>query len=56
MKVSEAALMSAFSTKRLNFKPLAMSDPKGREALLKASDYLAKNGVLEKAVGPDFLA
>jgi NitT/TauT family transport system substrate-binding protein len=56
MKVSEAALMSAFSTKRLNFKPLAMSDPKGREALLKASDYLAKNGVLEKPVGADFLA
>ena len=25
----------------------------GRE--LKAADYLAKNGVLEKPVGPDFL-
>lgn len=56
MKVSEAALMNAFSTKRLLFKPMSMSDPKGREALLKAADYLAKNGMLEKPVGPDFLA
>ena len=56
MKVSEAALQNAFSTKRLNFKPLAMTDPKGRDALLKAADYLTKNGVLEKPVGADFLA
>jgi NitT/TauT family transport system substrate-binding protein len=56
MKVSEAALMNAFSSKRLVFKPLAMTNPKGREALLKAADYLTKNGVLEKPVGADFLA
>ena len=56
MKVSEAALMNAFSSKRLTFKPMSMTDPKGREALLKAADYLAKNGVLEKPVGADFLA
>jgi NitT/TauT family transport system substrate-binding protein len=56
MKVSEAALMNAFSSKRLLFKPASMTDPKGREALLKAADYMTKNGMLEKAVGPDFLA
>jgi hypothetical protein len=38
------------------FKPTAMDNPAGRKALLKAADYLAKNGVLEKPVGPDFLA
>jgi NitT/TauT family transport system substrate-binding protein len=56
MKVSQAALLAAFTSKRLVFKPIAMDNPAGREALLKAADYLAKNGVLEKAVGPDFLA
>lgn len=56
MKVSEAALMNAFSTKRLVFKPMSMDNPKGREALLKAADYLAKAGVLPKTVGADFLA
>ncbi len=56
MKVSEAALMNAFSSKRLVFKPLAMTDPKGREALLKAADYLTRNGVLKKPLNADFLA
>ena len=56
MKVSEKALVSAFSSKRLQFKPMSMSDPKGRAALLKAADYLVKNKVLEKPVGEDFLA
>lgn len=56
MKVSEKALLSAFTSKRLVFRPSSMSDPKGRERLLKASDYMVKNGMLEKAVGPDFLA
>jgi ABC-type nitrate/sulfonate/bicarbonate transport system substrate-binding protein len=56
MKVSQAALLAAFTSKRLVFKPIAMDNPAGREALLKAADYLAKNGVLEKPVGPDFLA
>jgi NitT/TauT family transport system substrate-binding protein len=56
MKVSQAALLAAFTSKRLVFKPTAMDTPAGREALLKAADYLAKNGVLEKTVGPDFLA
>ncbi|MGZ3410898.1 MAG: ABC transporter substrate-binding protein [Xanthobacteraceae bacterium] len=56
MKVSQAALLSAFTSKRLVFKPMSMDNPAGREALLKAAEYLAKNGVLEKAVGSDFLA
>jgi NitT/TauT family transport system substrate-binding protein len=56
MKVSQAALLAAFTSKRLVFRPLAMDNPAGRDALLKAADYLAKNGVLEKTVGPDFLA
>jgi NitT/TauT family transport system substrate-binding protein len=56
MKVSEAALMDAFTSKRLSFRPMSMADPKGREALLKAADYLVKNGVLEKPITADFLA
>jgi NitT/TauT family transport system substrate-binding protein len=56
MKVSQAALLAAFTSKRLVFKPTSMDNPAGREALLKAADYLAKNGVLEKPVGPEFLA
>jgi ABC-type nitrate/sulfonate/bicarbonate transport system substrate-binding protein len=56
MKVSEKALVNAFASKRLQFKPRSMSDPKGRAALLKAADYLVKNKVLEKPVGEDFLS
>jgi len=56
MKVSEKALMNAFTSKRLLFKPTTMADPKAREALLKAAAYLVKNGVLQKPVGADFLA
>jgi len=33
-----------------------MHDARGREAVLNAADYLFKNGVIEKPVGPDFLA
>jgi hypothetical protein len=55
MKVSEAALKNAFSSKRLTFKPMSMKDPKGREVVLKAADYLAKNRVLEKPITPEFL-
>jgi hypothetical protein len=55
MKVSEAALRNAFNSKRLTFKPMSMQDPKGREVVLKAADYLAKNRVLEKPVTPEFL-
>ena len=56
MHVSEAALKMAFSSGRLAFKPLSMQDPAGRATMLKAADYLAKQGVLEKPVGPGFLA
>jgi NitT/TauT family transport system substrate-binding protein len=55
MKVSEAALRNAFGSKRLTFKPMSMQDPKGREVVLAAADYLAKNRVLEKPVTPAFL-
>jgi hypothetical protein len=55
MKVSEAALRNAFGSKRLTFKPVSMQDPKGREVVLAAADYLAKNRVLEKPITPAFL-
>jgi NitT/TauT family transport system substrate-binding protein len=55
MKVSEAALRNAFASKRLTFNPMSMQDPKGREVVLKAADYLAKNKVLEKPITPEFL-
>jgi NitT/TauT family transport system substrate-binding protein len=56
MKVSEAALLSAFTSKRLVFRPAAMSDPAGRARMEKAVDYMVKHGMLPKAVGPDFYA
>ncbi len=55
MKVSEAALHNAFASKRLIFKPMSMQDPKGREVVLKAADYLAKNKVFDKPITPEFL-
>ena len=55
MKVSEAALQNAFTSKRLTFKPMSMQDAKGREIFLEAADYLAKNRVLEKPITPEFL-
>jgi NitT/TauT family transport system substrate-binding protein len=56
MKVSEAALLSAFTSKRLVFRPAAMSDPAGRARMEKAVDYMVKHGMLQKPVGPDFYA
>jgi NitT/TauT family transport system substrate-binding protein len=56
MKVSEAALLSAFTSKRLVFRPAAMTDPVGREKLVKAAEYMTKNGMLDKAVPAGFIA
>ena len=56
MKVSEAALLSAFTSKRLVFRPAAMSDAVGREKLVKAAEYMTKNGMLEKTVPAGFIA
>lgn len=56
MKVSEAALKSAFTSKRLVFRPLSMKDAKGAETLLKSADYLVKNKVFDKPIARDFLA
>ena len=56
MKVSEAALLSAFTSKRLVFRPAAMTEPAGRAKMEKAAEYMVKNGMLEKPVGPDFYA
>jgi NitT/TauT family transport system substrate-binding protein len=56
MRVSESALKLAFTSGRLAFRPMAMQDAAGRDTVLKAADYLAKNGVLAKPVAPDFLA
>jgi NitT/TauT family transport system substrate-binding protein len=55
MKVSEAALRNAFASKRLAFTPMSMQDPKGREAILKAADYLAQAKVFDKPLTPEFL-
>jgi NitT/TauT family transport system substrate-binding protein len=56
MKVSEAALKLALTSKRLTFEPLGMQTPRGRETILGAAEYLYKNGVIEKPLGADFLA
>jgi hypothetical protein len=56
MKVSEAALLSAFTSKRLVFRPASMTDPVGREKLMKAAEYMTKNGMLEKTVPAGFIA
>ena len=56
MKVSEAALLSAFTSKRLVFRPAAMTDPVGRAKMEKAADYMVKNGMLPKAVDAGFYA
>jgi NitT/TauT family transport system substrate-binding protein len=56
MKVSEAALKLALTSKRLTFEPLGMQTPRGRETILGAAEYLYKNGVIEKPLDADFLA
>ena len=56
MKVSEAALLSAFTSKRLVFRPAAMTDPVGRAKMEKAAEYMVKNGMLPKAVDAGFYA
>ena len=56
MKVSEAALKTAFTSKRLTFEAASMQSARGKDTVMKAADYLAKNGVLEKPVPADFLA
>src|SRR5262245_1131800 len=55
MKVSEAELQNAFTSKRLTSHPMSVQEPKGRHVVLKAADYLAKNKVLEKPITPEFL-
>jgi hypothetical protein len=52
---SEAAVRNAFTSKRLTFNPMSIQEPKGREVVLKAADYLAKNRVLEKPITQEFL-
>lgn len=54
--VSEAALLSAFTSKRLVFRPAVMTDPAGRARMEKAADQMVKNGMLEKPIGPDLYA
>jgi hypothetical protein len=50
------ALLGSYElAKRLTFNPMSMQEPKGREVVLKAADYLAKNRVLEKPITPEFL-
>ncbi len=56
MKVSEAALKAAFTSKRLTFDPVSMQNARGRDTVLNAAEYLFKNGVIEKPVGANFLA
>jgi NitT/TauT family transport system substrate-binding protein len=56
MRVEPAVLKTAFTSKRLSFKPVAMQDKAGRENVLKAAEYLVKNGLLKQPIEDSFFA
>ncbi|ABD86425.1 ABC transporter substrate-binding protein [Rhodopseudomonas palustris] len=54
--VANDILKEAMGSKRLTFNFRPMSDPASRKSVLKASEFLARNGLLTKPVDDSFFA
>lgn len=56
MRVAPEVLKTAFTSKRLSFKTVAMQDAAGQENVRRAADYFVKNGLLKQPIDDSFFA